>query len=235
MVLATANHAAPRAGRLGAGSRSPACGTNGQVGPCTRILSTAAMASLSSSSHSPWCSSTRRTHHPRASDRLRATPAATRVSSSWRSGIRSRVMTGTLRWVKVASTAPHPVAQETLRPKRASASWAMAIRASRVCSRNPSIWAMSSPGRSPSASFVITASRSSVPTTTISSRSTRTRMVWNQLSGMASLNHVAASAAVSIGGSATGSPCWIGRARAMPGGPAGKPGMNLSPDRVLAM
>ena len=53
------------------------------------------IASRSLPSHSSACSPTSRTDHASASDRDRATPASTRVSSTWRSGCRSRVITGT--------------------------------------------------------------------------------------------------------------------------------------------
>ena len=61
------------------------------------MRSTVEIASRSSASQSPSCSATRRTHQPSASERLRATPAATSVSRICRSPIRSRVIeyTGT--------------------------------------------------------------------------------------------------------------------------------------------
>ncbi len=52
------------------------------------------MAVRRSVSHSSVCWPTSLTHQASASERERATPASTRVSSTWRSGWRSRVITG---------------------------------------------------------------------------------------------------------------------------------------------
>ena len=63
--------------------------------------------------HSPSWSRTRRTHHASASERLRATPAPTSVSSTWRSDMRRRVITGT------ASDGEHaPLVAAAARPTR---------------------------------------------------------------------------------------------------------------------
>ena len=78
---------------------------------------------------------TSRTHQASASERLRAMPASMSVSSTSRSAIRSRVITGTLAVVKHVSTSPQRAAHDTLRPKRCSASRAMAMRCSLVSSR----------------------------------------------------------------------------------------------------
>ena len=64
-------------------------------GPLARSSSTFAMASRSSASHSSACWPTSRTAQASASERERATPASTSVSSTIRSGWRSRVITGT--------------------------------------------------------------------------------------------------------------------------------------------
>ena len=62
---------------------------------------------------------------PAPRDRDRATPASTRVSSTSRSGWRSRVITGTARWVNSSLRSPHSTPQATLRSNRCSASRAM--------------------------------------------------------------------------------------------------------------
>ncbi len=111
------------------GSRRP--------GPSLRTFSTCTRASRSWSIHSPSWSPTRRTHHASAWLRLRATPASTSVSSTWRSGRRRRVITGTLSVVKSSSSSPQRAPQATLRAKRASASSAMRMRSARVSSRKP--------------------------------------------------------------------------------------------------
>ena len=66
------------------------------LGPCARTCSTCSKAERSSEIHSDSLRPTRRTHQARASLRLRATPASMKVSSTVRSFMRSRVITGTL-------------------------------------------------------------------------------------------------------------------------------------------
>ena len=86
------------------------------------------------------CSPTSRTHQASACARERATPASTRVSSTCRSGWRSRVITGTARWVnssrRVARRArPRPPCGRTgARPRGRCA-----MRRSRVSSRKRAI------------------------------------------------------------------------------------------------
>ena len=100
------------------------------LGPAARILSTGRIASRRSSSRSPSCLDTNRTHHPRASERPRATSADTSVSRVWRSLIRNLVMKGTARRANVPLVLLHSVPHETLRPKCASAWVAMATPSS---------------------------------------------------------------------------------------------------------
>src|SRR5205814_5143328 len=69
-------------------------------GPSPRTASTEPSAVRSFAIQSDSLSPTRRTHQASASLRLRATPALTRVSSTSRSRMRRRVMTGTLAVVK---------------------------------------------------------------------------------------------------------------------------------------
>ena len=66
--------------------------------------------------------------------------------------MRRRVITGTLAVVKAASVSPQRAAQETFRPKRASASPAMRMRRSRVSSRKASMRARAATARVSSAS-----------------------------------------------------------------------------------
>ena len=106
-------------------------------GPSPRTFSTCTSASRSWSIQSPSWSPTSRTHQASAWLRLRATPASTRVSSTWRSGRRRRVITGTLRLVNSSSSSPQRAPHATLRAKRASASSAMRMRSARVSSRKP--------------------------------------------------------------------------------------------------
>jgi len=116
-------------------------------GPPARTCSTCSKAVLRSAIQTPSCWATSRTHHARASLRLRATPASTRVSSTWRSAMRRRVITGALTVVNVASAPPHRAPHETRRSKVLCASSAMAMRCARLSSRNPSIRARSAVAR----------------------------------------------------------------------------------------
>ena len=84
-------------------------------GPVARSLSTSSIAPRRSASQDSACSPTSLTAQASASDRDRATPASTRVSSTWRSGWRSRVITGTEMWVNRASVSPSRAPQDTLR------------------------------------------------------------------------------------------------------------------------
>jgi hemolysin III len=86
------------------------------AGPDRRTSSTVRIAVRSSSSQLSALRPTRRTHQPRASDRLRATPLSTSVSSTCRSGWRSRVMTGTDRFANTCRVSPAWAPQATLRP-----------------------------------------------------------------------------------------------------------------------
>ncbi len=74
------------------------------------------MASRSSPSHVSACSPTSRTAQASASERDRATPAATSVSRTLRSGCLSLVMTGTDSVVNSSSVPPRRAPQATLRP-----------------------------------------------------------------------------------------------------------------------
>ena len=65
--------------------------------------------------------------------------ASINVSSTRRSGWRSRVITGAATLVNSSVRSPHATAQETLRSKRCSASRAIAILRSRVSSRKAAI------------------------------------------------------------------------------------------------
>lgn len=127
-------------------------------GPRRRTSSTWRLAASSSSSQSFWWRPTSRTHHASASLRLRPIPPSIKASSTPRSSMRSRVMTGTLSGLKRISRSPCRTPQHTLRANRSSASAARATRASLVTSRNPTT----------------SASLCSSPTARISSRSTRT-------------------------------------------------------------
>ena len=106
----------------------------------------------------------------------RATLAATSVSSTMRSGWRSRVITGTARWVYRAVVSPMRTPHATLRSKRCSASRATAMRCSRVSSRKPETRPATASDRTsaaPSApSSASTSGSASASTTVISSRST---------------------------------------------------------------
>ncbi len=122
-----------------AGSRAASAGSAGVldlVAPrsraASRTASTWAKARRSSPIHSFSLSPTRRTHQARASLRLRATPASIKVSSTRRSGRRSRVITGTEAVVKTTTTSPTRAPHDTLRPKAFSAAWASAMRSSRL-------------------------------------------------------------------------------------------------------
>ena len=75
---------------------------------------------------------TRRARRRGSGRRLRSTS----VSSTCRSGMRRRVITGTARLVKTFSSSPQRAPHATLRPVRASASSAIFMRCSRVSSRN---------------------------------------------------------------------------------------------------
>ena len=149
----------------------------------------------SSPIHSACLSPTSFTHHARASERDRAIPASIRVSRTCRSSMSRRVMTGTLATVNRRSTSPQRTAQETLRSKVRSATEAMAMRASRVDSRKPSMRAAAAARRASSSSPSARAGAERVPTTRISSRSARTSSASNHVSSTRPLNHAAASAA----------------------------------------
>ncbi|CPA69410.1 Uncharacterised protein [Mycobacterium tuberculosis] len=62
------------------------------------------------------CSPTSLTDHARASERERATPASTKVSSTCRSGCFNRVITGTAMCVNKIRSPPTSTPQDTLRP-----------------------------------------------------------------------------------------------------------------------
>ena len=165
------------------------------VGPWARSRSTADIASRSSPSHSSACSPTSRTHQASASERDRATPASTSVSSTLRSGCRSRVITGADSVVNSCRLPPQAAPQATFRPYRCSASRAIEIRSSRVSSRNrlirPASAAVAAASSAPS-----TPGGASVPTTRISSRSTVTSGApVNHSSGSRPANQPAASSA----------------------------------------
>ena len=132
------------------------------------------MALRRSCNHSSVWDATSFTHQARASDRLRATPLSTRVSSTRRSGWRSRVMTGTARWVKSCEVDPTSTPQATLRPNRCSASRAMAMRSSRVSSRNRLARPASAAAWAAGSLSAGTSGAATRPTMTISSRSTVT-------------------------------------------------------------
>ena len=85
-------------------------------GPRPRTSSTDSMAERSSVSHWSACWPTSRTAQTSASDRERATPASTSVSSTSRSGCRSRVITGIETLVKISRSSPHAAPQATERP-----------------------------------------------------------------------------------------------------------------------
>jgi YihY family inner membrane protein len=75
-------------------------GERSEAGPRERTSSTCSNASRNSEIQAPSLRPTNRTHQARASLRLRATPASIRVSSTARSPMRRRVMTGMLAVVK---------------------------------------------------------------------------------------------------------------------------------------
>src|ERR1700687_3497820 len=114
---------------------------------------------------------TSRTHQASASLRLRATPAATRVSSTARSGILRRVITGRLKVVKIRVSSPQLAPHATLRRKRRSASRAILTRSSRVSSRNRSILATRAASRASGAVPAASSTSGRTPSTRISSPS----------------------------------------------------------------
>src|SRR5438445_4919110 len=114
------------------------------------------------------------THQASASLRLRATPPATRVSRIERSDIRSRVMTGTLRVVKILVSSPHVAPQATFRLKWRSASRAILTRSSRVSSRNRSMRAARAAARASAVVPFASSTSGSVPRTSTSSPSALT-------------------------------------------------------------
>ena len=85
------------------------------VGPLARRSSTLAIAARSSPSHSSACCPTSRTAQASASERDRATPESTSVSSTIRSGWRNRVMTGTDATVNSSTCSPSRAPHATLR------------------------------------------------------------------------------------------------------------------------
>ena len=105
--------------------------------PSPRTSATVDIASRSSPSQSSSCWPTSRTHQASASDRDRATPASTRVSSTCRCGCRSRVITGAATWVNssVALADPDPPGDLALEPLLGLVG-RCAIRLPRVSSRN---------------------------------------------------------------------------------------------------
>src|ERR1700694_892636 len=114
---------------------------------------------------------TSRTHQASASLRLRATPAATRVSSTARSGILRRVITGRLKVVKIRVSSPQLAPHATWRGKRRSASRAILTRSSRVSSRNRSILATRAASRASGAVPAASSTSGRTPSTRISSPS----------------------------------------------------------------
>ncbi|SLJ83061.1 Uncharacterised protein [Mycobacteroides abscessus subsp. abscessus] len=74
------------------------------------------MALRSSASHSSACLPASRTVQASASERDRATPASTSVSSTLRSGWRSRVITGTDNWVNMIRSPSTVTPQATRLP-----------------------------------------------------------------------------------------------------------------------
>ena len=111
------------------------------------------------------CSPTSLTAQARASERDRATPASTRVSSTCRSGCRSRVITGTDKWVNSA------------RPRRARAPGDLAAvaRLGLLGDLHPGVPGLGAEAADPALGLAASAASSAnVPTTTISSRSTVT-------------------------------------------------------------
>src|SRR6266496_3623255 len=84
-------------------------------GPLLPSRSTADMASRRLLSQDSACSPTSRTHQASASDRDRATPASTSVSSTLRSGCRSRVITGADSVVNSCRVPPASAPQATFR------------------------------------------------------------------------------------------------------------------------
>ena len=129
-----------------------------RVGPSARTRETLSIDVRSSCSHvaSRW--PTNRTHQANASLRLLATPAAISVSSTSRSLIRRRDITGTPSPVNTVVVSPWATPQAT---ERAVTGWirsAISMRAARVASRN----AAGSPSPGP-ASFDPTCTKSALP------------------------------------------------------------------------
>src|SRR5258708_6776288 len=114
------------------------------------------------------------THQASASLLLLATPPATSVSRIARSGIRSRVITGTLRAVKTLVWSPHLAPQATLRRNCRSASLAIRTRSSRVSSRKRSMRAERAAARPSSEVPAASSTSGSGPITRISSPSLST-------------------------------------------------------------
>ena len=165
--------------------RSPAL-----LGPRFRTSSTAVMASRRSRIQSASCSATRRTHQANASLRLRATPPSISVSSTRRSAMRSRVMTGTPAVVNSTFEPPQTAPHETVRRKAGCASSAMRMRAPRLSSRKPLMRACSATRRSSSPVPSGSCGDARVPTTWISSPSiSMVGLPSNQLSGTLPANH----------------------------------------------
>src|SRR3954471_3729297 len=119
-------------------------------GPDARIFCTDSNASRKSPSQLSAFLPTRRTHQASASLRDRATPASTNVSSTRRSPWRSRVITGTDIVVNSSRRSLHWAPHATFRPKRCSASRAIATRTSRVSSRKALIRPAAAAARSTS-------------------------------------------------------------------------------------
>src|ERR1035441_5353050 len=155
-------------------AEGPCAGPSGSAqdfGPSALTCSTRRRASLSSASQEFSCSPTSRTHHARASLRLRATPASTSVSRTSRSGWRSLVMTGTENVVNITVRPPHVTPQETFRPNLCSASLAISIRCCRVSSRNLRLRPSAAAALSASVAPAATCGSVRTPSTVISSRS----------------------------------------------------------------
>ena len=170
--------------------RLRACVGAGALGPRFRTSSTAVMASRSSRIQSASCSATRRTHQASASLRLRATPPSISVSSTRRSAMRSRVMTGTPAVVKRTFEPPQTAPHETVRRKAGWASSAMRMRAPRLSSRKPLMRACSATRPRPRPPPREAAAAPGCPTTWISSPSiSMVGLPANQLSGTLPANH----------------------------------------------
>src|SRR5581483_4688669 len=155
--------------------------------------------SLSSSIQRAWLAPTNRTHHASASLRLRATLASTNVSSTARSLMRNRVITGTLSCVKSLCCSPHVAPQEIFRPNSASPSRLTLARVARVSSRNRSRRALHAEARTLGAARFGISGTSISPSIRISSRSTATsKPERNQSSGTRSVNHACTCSAKSV-------------------------------------